>query len=125
LVSVETLTFERLLSIIEPGAFSLRACVARSESMASSCDTTAASVDESPASRTGAVPVADFSTSASDETPGFPVYFRARRSHSGGSFRERAVRVLDIDTVREWTLRPKEKNGMDSPSGDNNKSVSL
>jgi hypothetical protein len=41
---------------------------------------------------------------------------RAHRSQSGGSPRERVVRVADSDTVREWTLRPKEKKGMDRPS---------
>ena len=44
---------------------------------------------------------------------------RAHKSQSGGSPRERVVRVADNDSVREWTSRPMLKKGIESPSGFN------
>ena len=79
-------------------------------------------VGEGPTSLTAVFSAADLSISTSEVTAyslRFPAGRRIPRSHSGGSLRERYVRVAVRDIVREWISRPNEKNGMDSPSGKN------
>jgi hypothetical protein len=57
-------------------------------------------------------------TSGGPGSPGVPVARRIQTSQSGASAPDPMVSVCDKDIVRDCSVRPKENDGIDSPSAE-------
>jgi hypothetical protein len=82
-------------------------------SIASGAETSIATCGEAEASVASEGPATEM---GSDTLASGTITRRTLVIQSGWLFAEREVHVWVIETVREWTRLPKEKNGMDRPS---------